>query len=113
MSPNYSTTPSHCISSFINKFIAGYESPKLKSKLEYKLGGEGGYFRPESPYLPGSAMRRTDKPVDLEELEQNGTRREQCQQVKMKNVSASWHDDIDRLVIKDISLDVNRVSGEK
>ena len=51
--------------------------------------------------------------MDLEELEQNGTRREQCQQVKMKNVSASWHDDVDRLVIKDISLDVNRVSGEK
>ena len=88
--------------------VAGFDSSK--SKLDDKLGIEGSYFRPESPYLPGSAMRRTDKPVDLEELQQNVKNPESRQLVKMKNVSASWSGSKDKLVLSDISFEVKKVS---
>ena len=54
-------------------------------------------------------MRRTDKPVDLEELQQNAKQSENRQLVKMKNVSASWSGSKDKLVLSDISFEVKKV----
>ena len=88
------------------------ESSKSKSKLDNKLSSEGGYFRPESPYLPGSAMRRADQPVDLEALQRSAaaaSSSEKHHRVKMEKVSASWSYEKDKLVLKDISLEVNKV----
>ena len=99
--------PAHTHTSFL---VDGFESSKSKSELDNKLSSEGGYFRPESPYLPGSALRRADRPVDLEQLQRNATAPEMRHQVKMKNVSASWSGDRDKLVLKDITFEVNQVS---
>ena len=89
------------------------ESSKSKSTLDNKLSSEGGYFRPESPYLPGSAMRQADQPVDLEALQRSAAAAssEKHHQVKMEKVSASWSYEKDKLVLKDISLEVNKVQG--
>lgn len=76
------------------------------------MSSEGGYFRPESPYLPGSAMRRTDRPVDLEKLQRNTASREKLHRLEMKSVSASWAGDVDKLVLKDISFQVNKVNED-
>ena len=54
-------------------------------------------------------MRRADKPVDLEELHKNTAESENQQQVKLKKVSASWSGERDKLVLKDISFEVNKV----
>ena len=85
------------------------EALKSKSKLDNKLSSEGGYFRPESPYLPGSAMRRADQPVDLEALQRSAASSKKCHQVKLEKVSASWSCEKNKLVLKDISLEVNKV----
>ena len=73
--------------------------------MDNGLSNDGGYFRPESPYLPGSAMRRADQPVDLDQLK---TSQRRLHQVKMTSVSASWAGD-EKMVVKDISFEVNKV----
>ena len=62
-----------------------------------------------SPYLPGSAMRRADRPVDLEALERNVASSETQHRVKIEKVSASWSNEKEKLVLKDISFEVNKV----
>ena len=92
--------------------MSNLETTKSNSKLDRMLSNEGGYFRPESPYLTGSAMRRADKPVDLEALQRTAgaSSSEQLHhRVKMENVSASWSNEKDKLVLKDISLELNKV----
>lgn len=91
-------------------FMSDLEPSKSKSKLDKNLSSEGGYFRPESPYLPGSAMRRADRPVDLAALQRSaGASSEQHHRVKMEKVSASWSNEKEKLVLEDISLEVNKV----
>ena len=86
------------------------EPSDSKSKLDKNLSSEGGYFRPESPYLPGSAMRRVDRPVDLVTLQISaGISSEKHHQVKMEKVAASWSNEMEKLVLKGISLEVNKV----
>ena len=86
------------------------EHSKSKSKLDKNLSSEGGgYFRPESPYLPGSAMRRADQPVNLEALQRSALSSEQHHRVKMEKVCASWSNEKEKLVLKDISFEVNKV----
>ena len=84
---------------------------KSKSKLDKNLSSEGGgYFRPESPYLPGSAMRRADRPVNLEALQRSAAlSSEQCRRVKMERVCASWSNEKEKLVLRNISFEVNKV----
>ena len=86
------------------------EPSNFKSKLDKNLSSEGGYFRPESPYLPGSAMRWADRPVDLVALQRSaGASSEKHHQIKMEKVAASWSNEMEKLVLKDISLEVNKV----
>ena len=99
------------VQSINSDFMNDLEPSKSKSKLDKNLSSEGGYFRPESPYLPGSSMRRADQPVDLAALQRSaGDSSERRHRVKMENVSASWSNEKEKLVLKDISLEVNKVS---
>ena len=99
------------VQSIESDFMNDLEPSNSKSKLDKNLSSEGGYFRPESPYLPGSAMRRADRPVDLVALQRSaGASSEKHHQVKMEKVAASWSNETEKLVLKDISLEVNKVS---
>lgn len=98
------------VQSIESDFMNDLEPSISKSKLDKNLSSEGGYFRPESPYLPGSAMRRADQPVDLVALQRSaGASSEKHHQVKVEKVAASWSSEMDKLVLKDISLEVNKV----
>ena len=98
------------VQSIESDFMNNLEPSNSKSKLDKNLSSEGGYFRPESPYLPGSAMRRADRPVDLVALQRSaGVSSEKHHQVKMDKVAASWSNEMEKLVLKDISLEVNKV----
>ena len=99
------------VQSIDSDFMNDLEPSKSRSKLDKNLSSEGGYFRPESPYLPGSSMRRADQPVDLAALQRSaGDSSERRHRVKVENVSASWSNEKEKLVLKDISLEVNKVS---
>ena len=99
------------VQSIDSDFMNDLEPSKSKSKLDKNLSSEGGYFRPESPYLPGSSMRRADQPVDLAALQRSaGDSSERRHRVKVENVSASWSNEKEKLVLKNISLEVNKVS---
>ena len=98
------------VQSIESDFMNDLEPSKSKSKLDKNLSSEGGYFRPESPYLPGSAMRRADQPVDLAALQRSAAASsEQRHRVKVEKVSASWSNEKEKLVLKDISLEVKKV----
>jgi hypothetical protein len=97
------------VQSIESDFMNDLEPSKSKSKMDKNLSSEGGYFRPESPYLPGSAMRRADRPVDLIALQRSGGASSEKHQVKMEKVAASWSNEKEKLVLKDISLEVNKV----
>ena len=62
-----------------------------------------GYFRPESPWLPGSsAIRRAPSPPAITPADLPFAR--------VDGLAASWSDDRDKMVLKDISFEVVKVS---
>ena len=63
-----------------------------------------GYFRPESPWLPGSSVvRRSASPPAITPASLPFAR--------VDGLSASWSDDREKIVLKDISFEVSGVSS--
>ena len=61
-----------------------------------------GYFRPESPWLPGSSVvRRSPSPPTITPANLPFAR--------VDGLSASWSNDRDKMVLKDISFEVVKV----
>ena len=62
-----------------------------------------GYFRPESPWLPGSSViRRSPSPPVITPANLAFAR--------VDRLSASWSNDRDKMVLKDISFEVLKVN---
>ena len=62
-----------------------------------------GYFRPESPWLPGSSVARSSLPPVITPSSPPPPF------VKTTVLSASWNSDRDKMVLKDISFEVSQV----
>ena len=71
----------------------------VHAKLEQKISSEG-YFRPESPWLPGSNKIRGNSPQRLDST---------AVLVAMEEVSVSWTFNREKMVLNNINFEVTKV----
>ena len=81
--------------------------------MNEKISDEG-YFRPKSPWLPGTRKVSVDdlQPVELKSISkvQNGDMKEETSFVRVTDLLASWASDETKMVLQGINFKLDHVS---
>ncbi len=71
-----------------------------------------GYFRPESPWLPGTRkVEFNTEPVRLTSFSNQSANDPKAPVIRINNLTASWSNDAEKTVLKGISFDLDSVSA--
>ena len=68
-----------------------------------------GYFRPESPWLPGTRKVNVES-VELTSYTATPPPASSSTSVSVRNLLVSWKGEYDKVILKDISFEVDHVS---